>query len=138
MSNNTDLESLESNEIHNYTPNEIASATPDAGQDHLLEKTKSIGSLIHSIATHNDEERQDHQALERLISNNSQAISRMRTKLEEGYGNLGPLEQPLDHELKASEFEQDPETTFHEADTWKYPVDNDTKMRLVSYVSTSL
>ncbi|GME90140.1 hypothetical protein B5S29_g3368 [[Candida] boidinii] len=133
MSNNTDLESLESNEIHNYTPNEIASATPDAGQDHLLEKTKSIGSLIHSIATHNDEERQDHQALERLISNNSQAISRMRTKLEEGYGNLGPLEQPLDHELKASEFEQDPETTFHEADTWKYPVDNDTKMRLVVF-----
>ncbi|OUM51996.1 hypothetical protein BVG19_g1143 [[Candida] boidinii] len=130
MSNNSDLESLESNEIHNYTPNEVVS---DAGQDHPLEKTRSIGSLIHSITTHNNEERQDQEALARLISNNSQAVSRVRTKLEEGYGQLGPLEQPLDHELKASEFEQDPETTLNEADTWKYPVDKDTQMRLVVF-----
>lgn len=52
--------------------------------------------------------------------------------LSRNYGGLGPLEQPYD--LQKTETHPDPNSTFHENDPWKYPVDIKTGFRLVEFV----
>ncbi|OBA20862.1 MFS general substrate transporter [Metschnikowia bicuspidata var. bicuspidata NRRL YB-4993] len=54
------------------------------------------------------------------------------SKLEEDNHGLGPLEQPYDVERTYTR--PDPKSTFHENDPWKYPVDEDTGLRLVEFV----
>lgn len=73
--------------------------------------------------------------LERLLTQNSKGISRLVTNMEaDGFGAMGPLEQPIDLERTATGFQIDPDTDYHEKDKWKYAVDLETQMRLVVFV----
>ncbi|PVH15458.1 uncharacterized protein CXQ87_003299 [Candidozyma duobushaemuli] len=49
-----------------------------------------------------------------------------------GIVELGPLEEPYD--VQRVETHPDPNTTYHEADEWKYPIDKETQMRIVHWV----
>ncbi|ESW97447.1 hypothetical protein KL918_001060 [Ogataea parapolymorpha] len=132
-----DRESLESN-VQEYKDVESGVYRGEERPNDSNELTKTVSKISGLVRklTHgetNDEE-DDRERLERLISNNSQAISRLLTNYEEGYGSLGPVEQPIDHEKTATEFTPDPVTDFHENDPWKYPICQETRMRLVVFV----
>ncbi|CAI5757501.1 unnamed protein product [Candida verbasci] len=68
-----------------------------------------------------EEEAYHHQNIEKIV-----------TRLEEGAGALGPLEEPYD--IKKIESHPDPHGTFNEQDEWQYPVDMETGLRLVEWI----
>lgn len=59
------------------------------------------------------------------------AIHRIVTELEEGYGGLGPLQEPYD--IKRVETHPDPLSVPHPEDPWGYLIDYDTQKRLVVF-----
>jgi multidrug resistance protein len=133
-----DLESLDS-EVRSYNSQQAQQyehiQIPE--QETPLGQTKSqLSGLFKSIT--NDQRQNDLDdsvALQKLVTQNSQGIERLRTNLEvDGYGALGPLEQPIDMVKTKTGFTMDPKSTFHENDPWQYPVDLDTQMRLVVFV----
>ncbi|KAH3665782.1 hypothetical protein OGAPHI_003970 [Ogataea philodendri] len=104
-------------------------------EDGISRTASRVSGIVRKL-THGDDvdEKQDREALERMITNRSAAVSKIVDPYEEGYGALGPLEQPLDHEKTVSGFIPDPTSDFHENDQWKYPIDKETQMRLVVFV----
>ncbi|CUM57534.1 unnamed protein product [Debaryomyces tyrocola] len=74
---------------------------------------------------------EDRESLSKLISNNK-GVERIVSELEEGAGKLGGLEEPYD--LKRIETHPDPNSSFNEKDPWKYPIDQETGLRLVEFV----
>lgn len=97
---------------------ESASSTASETEAYTLDKTTD-NSLTHNGNLSIEE--QHERAIERVVS-----------RLSQGYGALGPLEQPYD--LQKISTHPDSHATFHEADQWKYPVDKDTGLRLVVFV----
>ena len=75
---------------------------------------------------------EDSAQLARLITNN-EGVQRLISELEEGTGKLGPLEQPYD--LKRFESHADPNSDFNEEDPWKYPIESETSLRIVEFVT---
>lgn len=67
-----------------------------------------------------------------ITQEHAKAIERVVTRLSQGYGALGPLEQPYD--LQKELTHPDPHSTFNDADEWKYPVDIETGLRIVLFV----
>ena len=63
---------------------------------------------------------------------NNKGVERIISDLQEGAGQLGPLEQPYD--IKKIETHPDPHTDYNEADPWKYPIDLESGLRLVEWV----
>ncbi|ODV66687.1 MFS general substrate transporter [Hyphopichia burtonii NRRL Y-1933] len=61
-----------------------------------------------------------------------EGIHKVVSKLEEGAGSLGPLEQPYD--LVKVETHPDPNTTYNPEDPWNYPIDKETGLRIVEFV----
>ncbi|KGQ87496.1 multidrug resistance protein [Candida albicans P87] len=90
-------------------------------QNHPVQPTRSILSKIRS---RDDDARS-------LVSNNK-GVERIISDLQEGAGQLGPLEQPYD--IKKIETHPDPHTDYNEADPWKYPIDSESGLRLVEWV----
>lgn len=74
---------------------------------------------------------EDKESLERLITNN-RGVERIITELEAGAGKLGDLEEPYD--IKKIETHPDPNSTLNEQDPWKYPIDQETGLRLVEFL----
>ena len=58
-------------------------------------------------------------------------MEKIVSELAEGAGQLGPLEQPYD--IHKVETHPDPHTDYNDADPWKYPIDKETKLRLVDW-----
>ncbi|CAK9436733.1 uncharacterized protein LODBEIA_P12550 [Lodderomyces beijingensis] len=69
--------------------------------------------------------------LERVATNKTN-LERIVTELREGAGQLGPLEEPYD--LKLVHTHPDPNSDFNDADPWKYPLDQETGLRIVEWV----
>lgn len=138
-----DVESLDS-EIRSYNSqqagnqNAIVHGEAIPEQETPLEQTRSQLSGLFKSITHKSEAQNDvddAKTLQRLLTENSEGIKKLQTNLEmDGFGALGPLEQPIDRELTTTGFQMDPNSTFHENDPWKYPIDLDTQMRLVVFV----
>ncbi|KAK6460188.1 synaptic vesicle transporter [Scheffersomyces coipomensis] len=96
-----------------------------------LSPTRSIArSLRNSLHTVHSSIEDKHE-LERLVTNN-RGVERIISELQEGTGKLGPLEEPYD--LKRIETHADPNSDFNEDDEWKYPIDQDTGLRLVEFI----
>ncbi|CUM64152.1 uncharacterized protein PRCAT00001744001 [Priceomyces carsonii] len=76
--------------------------------------------------------KEDEETLERMITNNK-GVEKVVSRLEERAGKLGALEEPYD--LKRIETHPDPNSTFNENDPWKYPIDQETGLRLVEFVA---
>lgn len=138
----SDIRSFDSTQVDQYLAgtnndaNESANANANANADtenSTIHKTQSrLSQLIESI-THNDEA-EDSQVLKKLLTQNSEGIKKLQTNLEQdGYGEMGPLEEPIDMVKTTTAFEMDPNTKFHDADPWRYPTDLDTQMRLVVF-----
>ncbi|ODV84468.1 hypothetical protein CANARDRAFT_29018 [[Candida] arabinofermentans NRRL YB-2248] len=125
-----DIESINSVDGYNAENASVQSET----ENHLQATHSRVSGLVHSITNHHAEEEEDQAKLKQMISNRSEAVSKVVSNMEEGYGALGPLEDPIDAERTASQFHQDPSTDYHELDEWKYPIDLDTQMRLVVFV----
>lgn len=106
-----------------YETSSRAGAGADAGR--LAELVRSLTSQ-ESIGDRNN--------LERLLTQNSKGISRLVSNMEaDGFGALGPLEQPIDLEKSVTGFQNDPQSDYHAEDRWQYAVDLDTQMRLVVF-----
>lgn len=142
---NHDIESLnsEQSEIQSYNSAQVhqyhhdgttaATATNSVENGSELHQTRTrLSEIIRSI-THEDIE--DRNNLERLMTQNSKGIEKLKTHIElDGFGALGPLEQPIDLEKTVTGFTMDPKTDYHDNDEWKYPIDLDTQMRLVVFI----
>lgn len=120
------IHSFNSQQLHEYQINEVQGNT----LQNTLTKTKS--KLSEFINYNNDEE--DNENLERLLTQNSKGIEKLRTNIQlDGFGSLGPLEQPIDLEKTITGFQMDPKSNYHDNDPFKYPIDLDTQMRLVVF-----
>ena len=62
----------------------------------------------------------------------SRSIQRVVSGREEKGGALGELEQPYD--LKKFHSRADPSSDYNENDPWKYPIDQQTELRIVEFV----
>lgn len=69
--------------------------------------------------------------IQRTISE-SRSIQKVVSGLEEKGGALGELEQPYD--LKTFHSRADPSSDYNENDPWKYPIDQQTELRIVEFV----
>lgn len=78
-----------------------------------------------------DDKGMEGEEISQLLSHNK-GVEKIVSQLEEGAGKLGALEEPYD--LKKVETHPDPNSTFNEKDPWKYPIDQDTGLRLVEFV----
>lgn len=68
--------------------------------------------------------------LERIQT--SAAVQLVVESLDQKVVNLGPLEEPYD--VQRIHTHPDPESTYNEADEWKYPIDAATQLRIVEFV----
>lgn len=94
-----------------------------------MSRTRSRASNLFRSITGADEE--DQQRLEEMISRNQDGVEKVLSRNTEGYGAMGPVEQPIDLEKVVTV--PDPDSTFNENDPWKYPIDVNTQMRLVEF-----
>lgn len=62
----------------------------------------------------------------------NQGVQSIVSRLDESIHDLGPLEQGYDIEKVVTH--PDPNSTFHEQDEWKYPVDQELRLRIVEFV----
>lgn len=69
--------------------------------------------------------------LKRILTDNK-GVQLIISKLGEDIGAIGPLEQGYDIEKVVTR--PDPQSTFNADDPWQYPVDIDTKLRIVEFV----
>ncbi|KAI5962285.1 uncharacterized protein KGF55_003361 [Candida pseudojiufengensis] len=92
------------------------------------EKVTSYGDALQSQPQTNNKNEEE---LKR-IQTHKENLSRIITDLQEGAGQLGPLEEPYD--IKKVETHADPNSTFNDMDPWKYPVDEGTGLRIVEWV----
>lgn len=68
---------------------------------------------------------------EELLAHNP-GVQKVVLRLGERAGQLGPLENPYD--IKKVETHADPTTDYNDADEWKYPIDEETQLRIVDFV----
>ncbi|ODV94852.1 hypothetical protein PACTADRAFT_50704 [Pachysolen tannophilus NRRL Y-2460] len=143
INNNSDLNSVDSrdtsgmedemvNEVEAYSHAEenVRPLERDAKEDtSIAGRTRSHASEILRSLTHQDNE--DEAELYKMVSNNA-GVQKIYSRLESEYGRTGPLEEPID--LERIETKPDPKSTFHEEDEWKYPIDEETGLRLVEFV----
>ncbi|CCE73002.1 Piso0_000011 [Millerozyma farinosa CBS 7064] len=105
----------------NEADRSVASYQGDYKKARDLEDVNSNKSLAYA----------DGAAVERYISNN-QAVKKVVSRLEEKAGALGPLEEPYD--MKRVLTHPEPNSTFHEKDKWKYPIDENLQLRIVQFI----
>ena len=74
----------------------------------------------------------DQAELQKIITANSRGIQQRLSRLESNTHGLGPVEPLLD--LEKSETHPAPNSTFHDKDKWKYPIDQETGMRIVEFI----
>lgn len=69
--------------------------------------------------------------LKRILTEN-RGVQQIVSRLGEDAGAIGPLEQGYDIEKVLTR--PDPNSTFHPDDQWQYPIDMDTKLRIVEFI----
>ncbi|KAG0689526.1 Synaptic vesicle transporter SVOP [Pichia californica] len=122
----------EDSEVHSYNSEQYQHHNEQENNNGLEQTRSRISDIIRSIT---NEDKDDMKNLERLITQNSKGIEKLKTNIElDGYGTIGPLEQPIDLEKTATVFQMDPNSDFHDNDEWKYPIDLETQMRLVVFI----
>lgn len=133
--NNRDDDSIESVDTEIQSYNNINGHVKTNDNDNTLYQTRSrLSAMVRSITNEKEEDLADRETLQRLVTQNSKGIEKLKTAVEvDGYGALGPLEQAIDMEKTTTAFQMDPNSTFHDNDEWKYPIDLDTQMRLVVF-----
>lgn len=94
-------------------------------------ESEKVGQFVGSPVSRTQTAKDDQKSLERLLTNN-QGVQSIVDKLGEDFGGVGPLEEPYDMERVATH--PDPNSEIHPDDPWSYPVDMDTKLRLVEFV----
>ncbi|KAH3674469.1 hypothetical protein WICMUC_003307 [Wickerhamomyces mucosus] len=105
-------------EPEQYTPSDVP--------NEQLSRTQSIISQLTHHNNHSQEE------LEKIITGHKSEIDELISRYSTKAGKLGPLESQIDDNEqiqpnKSSEI-------FNDADKWKYPLDEDTGIRLVQFV----
>ncbi|KAI5954262.1 NAG4 [Candida jiufengensis] len=120
----SDKVSIESNKITPYGESNITNQPQSEHNSHHNHRKNSLERK----RTNNTE---DEQELTRLVTNN-QGLERIKTELREGAGALGPLEEPYDFKRQLTH--PDPNSDFNENDPWKYPLDQDSGLRIVEFV----
>lgn len=126
----SDLDSVDS-EVRPYE--EVLEHSPEPGEEPVIEKTMS--RISHAVQSFTHHDNNDEEVLKKLISNNVAGIHKLQSNVEgTGFGLTGPLEQGIDLEKTTTGFQVDPNTDYNDQDEWKYPIDNDTKLRLVVFV----
>ncbi|KAG7191588.1 Synaptic vesicle transporter SVOP [Scheffersomyces spartinae] len=131
-----DLDDTDSVESVNSEVMAFQGQPPALSGDHITEShSRHSFNLVHTLSKtlshYKEEAEEDHQQLERLITNNA-GVESVVELLEEGAGKLGPLENPYD--IKKWESHAAPDTTYHPEDPWKYPTDSETGLRIVNWV----
>lgn len=122
-----DSESVYSETVKPYEAS-INTNDDDDDDDHHHHNRENLISRIYSrISARNEDEKE----LKSLISNNK-GVERIVSHLQEKAGQLGPLEEPID--LQKCLTHPDPNSDYNEDDEWKYPIDLETKLRLVEFV----
>ncbi|KAH3676325.1 hypothetical protein WICPIJ_009135 [Wickerhamomyces pijperi] len=104
---------------------------PEAEHEHELSRVQSIVSHMTHHSTHSQDE------LQRIITEHQEEVGDLISRYSTKAGQLGPLEDRIDTEIDQSPaFDQSAlnTTDFHEADEWKYPLDEKTGLRLVHFV----
>ena len=131
----TEIGSFNSNNAMEYNNNREQQQEEEIEETPLQQTKSQINDLVKSFTHEQDSnEKEENEKLQKLLTQNSQGITKLKTNLElDGYGLMGPLEQPIDMEKTTTDFQMDPKTDFHENDPWKYPIDLDTQMRLVVF-----
>ncbi|MCH0629814.1 MFS transporter [Kocuria palustris] len=109
-----DTMSVNSEKMEQYHPQELPNTASHA--------TRTKSRMLMYSGKEDDAE---------LISNNP-GVQKVVSKLQEGAGQLGPLENPYD--MKKVETIPDPNSDFNEADKYKYPIDEETGLRIVDFV----
>lgn len=121
----SDIESIDSENVKPFTKDSAA------GQEQEQQQQSGILNIVKTLTHRNEEDEKDQEALEKLISNNK-GVENLVTKLESRSGALGPLEDGIDIELVHTKT-KNPEDV-NELDQWKYPVDDETGLRIVQFV----
>lgn len=67
-----------------------------------------------------------------LDLSHNDGVQKIIKTLSQGAGGLGELEEPYD--IEKIHTHPKPDTTFHEKDKWKYPVDAETGLRIVKFL----
>lgn len=106
---------------HPEADTSVASFQGDCKEAKDFEEDKINKTLSHA----------DGASIERYISN-SEAVKKVVSRLEEGAGVLGPLEEPYD--IKRVVTHPELNSTFNEKDEWKYPVDEKLHLRIVEFI----
>ncbi len=127
MSHNDDKSSVsttsDENQAQDYTAKHI----------HESESSGPVQKLYNTISASSHSLRRKSTAASNAQFEGNEAISRIVTRLESNAGQLGPLEEPIDHESvynrKATPFDN-----VNEQDPYKYILDEETGIRLVEFV----
>lgn len=131
-SEDSEIESYNSNRVKQY---EEQHYNPNNNNNDLQQTRSRLSEIIRSITNERNEEIRDKNNLEKLLTQNSEGIKKLKTNIEvDGFGSLGPLEQPIDLEKTVTGFQMDPNSNINENDEWKYPIDLQTQMRLVVFI----
>ncbi|GMM36154.1 hypothetical protein DASC09_034790 [Saccharomycopsis crataegensis] len=115
MSSHTERKSLDSS-TSTETPTNF---TPDG----LTYENVDAKSLQRNMTGHSVRSASELAAIEKIVS-----------RVSAHAGALGPLEEPIDHEYVRDVSKEDPNADVNDADPWKYPLDPDTGIRLVTFV----
>ncbi|CAR21520.1 MFS transporter [Lachancea thermotolerans CBS 6340] len=115
----------------------ISSSELESIQSHAQEYTphqeKVSGDGATGAQTHRMMSKESDEAeLRKLLTAHSRGVQKRLSRLESNTHGIGPVEPPLD--LERRETRPAPDSTFHEQDKWKYPIDEETGMRIVEFI----
>ncbi|SCU96578.1 LANO_0E13850g1_1 [Lachancea nothofagi CBS 11611] len=120
------MSSSHSSDLYSRKSEEIRRASDEKNSEH--EDSSDNANL--DAASHHFPDDEDFQ---RIIAQNSVGIEETLTRYESTTQGLGPPEPALDFEKVESHPAFD--STYHKEDKWKYPVDQETRMRIVEFIS---
>ncbi|CCH43374.1 putative polyamine transporter [Wickerhamomyces ciferrii] len=138
----TDSKSLPSSSSTSEDTNKVEAFVPADKQQNLQDvhntngQARSRSSSLARTLSHKSQRsiktaQEDHEALEKLVSNNP-GVDNLITKLESRAGALGPLEDGID--IEQVQTHPDPKSTTHPDDQWGYTIDEETGIRIVQFV----
>lgn len=106
------------------------SSTSSLNSNTLLEVDQEAKEYTGNANTPPNEDSQNE--IHRILTDNK-GVHLIRSKLGEDAGQLGPLEQSYDVVKVLTR--PDPNSTLHPEDEWKYPIDQDTGLRIVEFIA---
>ncbi|CUS22254.1 LAQU0S05e01178g1_1 [Lachancea quebecensis] len=115
----------------------ISSSELESIQSHAQEYTphheKASADGVAGLQTHRTISKESDEAeLRKLLTAHSRGVQKRLSRLESNTHGIGPVEPPLD--LERHETRPAPDSTFHAQDKWKYPIDEETGVRIVEFI----